>query len=147
MLQDPHELIRYWSLIYVLSVSSHFWPFTKANLVLENFNKNLGFGQTPPPFPPCWAECPTFSKKKFWRLPLGKIPTISIQFLALLGALHFTCKSVGYFCDSCSTGASGLLQRAWYQSKTLSIIFFRSIALILTQLPISIPFCAYPGGA
>ena len=48
-LQDPHELIRYWSPIYVLCVSSHFWPFTKANLVLENFNKNLGFGQTPPP--------------------------------------------------------------------------------------------------
>ena len=48
-LQDPHELIRYWSPIYVLCVSSHFWPFTKANLVLENFNNNLGFGQTPPP--------------------------------------------------------------------------------------------------
>ena len=48
-LQDPHKLIRYWSPIYVLCVSSHFWPFTKANLVLENFNKNLGFGQTPPP--------------------------------------------------------------------------------------------------
>ena len=47
--QDPHELIRYCSPIYVLCVSSHFWPFTKANLVLENFNKNLGFGQTPPP--------------------------------------------------------------------------------------------------
>ena len=47
--QEPHELIRYCSPIYVLCVSSHFLPFTKANLVLENFNKNLGFGQTPPP--------------------------------------------------------------------------------------------------
>ena len=47
--QDPRELIRYCSPIYILCVSSHFWPFTKANLVLENFNKNLGFGQTPPP--------------------------------------------------------------------------------------------------
>ena len=47
--QDPHELKRYCSPIYVLCVSSHFWPFTKANLILENFNKNLGFGQTPPP--------------------------------------------------------------------------------------------------
>ena len=33
----------------LLCVSSHFCPFTKANLVLENFNKKLGFGQTPPP--------------------------------------------------------------------------------------------------
>ena len=48
-LQDLRELIRYWSSIYVLCVSSHFWPFTKANLFLENFNKNLGFGQTPAP--------------------------------------------------------------------------------------------------
>ena len=48
-LQDPNELIWYWSPIYVLCVSSHFWPFTKANLVLENFNKNMGSGQTPPP--------------------------------------------------------------------------------------------------
>ena len=47
--QEPHELIRYCSPIYVLCVSSHFLPFTKANLVLENFNKNLGFGQTPSP--------------------------------------------------------------------------------------------------
>ena len=47
--QDPHELIRYCSPIYVLCVSSHFWPFTRANLILEIFNKNLGFGQTPPP--------------------------------------------------------------------------------------------------
>ena len=29
--QYPHELIRYWPPIYVLCVSSHFWPFTKAN--------------------------------------------------------------------------------------------------------------------
>ena len=47
--QDPHELIRYCSPIYVLCVSSHFWPFTMANLILENFNQNLGFSQTPPP--------------------------------------------------------------------------------------------------
>ena len=55
-----HELIRYCSHIYVLCVSSHFWPFTKANLVLENFNKTLGFGPTPPP--PCWAKSPSFSE-------------------------------------------------------------------------------------
>ena len=47
--QEPHKLIRYCSPIYALCVSSHYWPFIKANLVLENFNKNLGFGQTPPP--------------------------------------------------------------------------------------------------
>ena len=61
-------LIRYWFPIYVLCVSSHFWPFTKANLVLENSNKNLGFGQTPPP--PCWSKFPTFSKNQIWGLPL-----------------------------------------------------------------------------
>ena len=32
--------------IYVLCVSSLFCPFTKANLVLEKFDKNLGLGQT-----------------------------------------------------------------------------------------------------
>ena len=37
--QYPHELIRYWPPIYVLCVSSHFWPFTKANLIWVNFNK------------------------------------------------------------------------------------------------------------
>ena len=47
--QDPHELVGYCSPIYVFYVSSHFWPFTKANLILEIFNKNLGFGQTPAP--------------------------------------------------------------------------------------------------
>ena len=67
--QEPHKLIRYCSPIYALCVLSHYWPFTKANLVLENFNKNLGFGQTPAPRPPCWAECPTFSENRFWWPP------------------------------------------------------------------------------
>ena len=44
------------------------------------------------------------------------------------------------FYDSCFTGGSGLLQRAGYQSKTLSIIFFWLIGLLLTQLPILTPF-------
>ena len=66
-LQDPHELIRYWSPIYVLCVSSHFWPFTKANLVLENFNKNLGFGQTPPPL---LGRMPNFFQKRILKAPL-----------------------------------------------------------------------------
>ena len=60
---SDHEVIRYCSLIYVLCVSSDFLTFTKANLVLENFNKNLGFGQTPAP--PCWAKSPSFSEKLF----------------------------------------------------------------------------------
>ena len=69
--QDPHELIRYCSPIYVLCVSSHFCPFTKANLGLENFNKNLGFGQTSPP--PCWAKFPTFTTtKKLKGSPKGE---------------------------------------------------------------------------
>ena len=31
-----------------------FLDSSQANLVLDNFNKNLGFGQTPPP--PCWDK-------------------------------------------------------------------------------------------
>ena len=50
------------------------------------------------------------------------------------------------FYDSCFTGGSGLLQGAGYQSKTLAIIFFRLIALLLTQLPILIPFWHTQGG-
>ena len=50
------------------------------------------------------------------------------------------------FYDSCFTGGSGLLQRAGYQSKTLSIILFWLIALLLTQLPILIPFWHTQGG-
>ena len=61
--QYPHELIRYWPLIYVLCISSHFWPFAKANLVLEIFNKNLGFGQTPPPL--VGPNAQLFPKKHF----------------------------------------------------------------------------------
>ena len=59
--------MRYCSPIYVLCVSSHFWPFTKANLVLENFNKNLGFGQTPPPL---LGQKPKFFRKKILMAPL-----------------------------------------------------------------------------
>ena len=44
--QYPHDLIRYWPPINVVCVSSHFWPFTKVNLVLVNFNKKMRLGQT-----------------------------------------------------------------------------------------------------
>ena len=48
----------------IVCVPSHFWPFTKAKLIWENFNKNLD----------CWAKCPSFSgKKNFWGLPLSMI--------------------------------------------------------------------------
>ena len=40
-------------------------PINKANLVLVDFNKNLGFGQTPPnpliyPLPPLLGQNPKF---------------------------------------------------------------------------------------
>ena len=35
--------------IYVLRVSSHFWPFTKVNLVLVNFNKHWDWVRPLPP--------------------------------------------------------------------------------------------------
>ena len=60
--------MRYCSPIYVLCVSSHFQPFTKANLVLENFNKNLGFGQTP--LPPFLGQKPKFFRKTILTAPL-----------------------------------------------------------------------------
>ena len=44
--------------IYVLCVSSHFWPFTKANLVLEKFIKTWD-----------WLRPPSSSENSFWRLP------------------------------------------------------------------------------
>ena len=87
--QNPHELIRYCSPIYVMCVSSHFWSFTKANLVLESFNKNLGFGQTPPP---CWAKCPTFSEKPFWG--------------PLLSILNFYWRQFGYWNEIISCRSS-----------------------------------------
>ena len=74
--QDPHELIRYCSPIYVLYVSSHFWPFTKGNILLENFNKNFGFDQTPPP---CLAKCPTFSGQKLDGSPKDIVESIDID--------------------------------------------------------------------
>ena len=43
-----------------------FMDSCKANLVLGNFAKKLGFGQTPPPG---WSKRPTFPIF-FWRLPL-----------------------------------------------------------------------------
>ena len=60
--------MRYCSPIYVLCVSSHFLPFTKTNLVLENFNKNLGFGQTLPP--PLLGPKPKFFRKFILMAPL-----------------------------------------------------------------------------
>ena len=71
--QELHELMRYCSPIYVLCVSSHFLPFTKANLVLENFNKNLGFGQTPPPL---LGKKPKFFRKTILTAPLRSISSM-----------------------------------------------------------------------
>ena len=76
--QDPHELIRYCSPIFVLCFSSHFWPFTKANLVLENLNKNLGFGQTPP----LLGQMPNFFQKiNFDGPPNGSIMHRAVTFV------------------------------------------------------------------
>ena len=95
-LQDPHELIRYWSPIYVLCVSSHFWPFTKANLVLENFNKNLGFGQTPPPlvgpnaqlFPKMHFEGPPLTANEWFIIARISITGDDLQTLEGLNWLN-----------------------------------------------------------
>ena len=48
-----HELMRYHPPIYVLCVSSHFWPFTKVNFVFANFTNKLGLCQTPTPPSQC----------------------------------------------------------------------------------------------
>ena len=44
-----------------------FMDSSKANLVLEKFDKKLGFGQAPPP--PVWSKRPNFSVFFSWRLP------------------------------------------------------------------------------
>ena len=65
--------------MYVLCVSSHFWPFTKANLVLENFNKKLGFGQAPPPL---FGQKPKFFRKSILMAPLIKLIGIFCSLLS-----------------------------------------------------------------
>ena len=50
-----------------------FMDSSKANLVLEKFDKKLGFGQTPPPV---WSKRPNFSVFSFWRLPLRQSEAI-----------------------------------------------------------------------
>ena len=46
-----------------------FMDSCKANLVLGNFAKKLGFGQTPPPW---LVQKTNFSHFFFWRLPLSE---------------------------------------------------------------------------
>ena len=41
--------MRYHLPIYVLGVSSHFWPFTKVNFVFANFKKSWSSVRPPPP--------------------------------------------------------------------------------------------------
>ena len=56
--------------ILPLCLSSHFWPFTNANLVLENFDKNLGLAD-PPPLP--WlGQNPKFFQISFLKASLRK---------------------------------------------------------------------------
>ena len=43
-----HELMRYHPPIYVLRVSSHFWPFTKVNFVLTILQKSWDSVRPPP---------------------------------------------------------------------------------------------------
>ena len=70
--QDPHELIRYCSPIHVLCVSSHFCPFTKANLVSVNFEKSWDWvtPTTPlPPLPPRLDKITNLNEDFVWELP------------------------------------------------------------------------------
>ena len=46
-----------------------FLDSSKANLILDNFNKKLGFSQTPPPG---WDKIPSLSKELIVGLPLIK---------------------------------------------------------------------------
>ena len=59
--------MRYHPPIYVLCVSSHFWPFTKVNFVLTNLQKSWDSVRPPPPG---WDKIPSLSKELFVRLPL-----------------------------------------------------------------------------
>ena len=53
--------------IYVLCVSSHFWPFTKVNFVLTILQKSWDSVRPPPPG---WDKIPSLSKEIFLGLPL-----------------------------------------------------------------------------
>ena len=77
-----HEFFfGYWPPTYLilLCVSSHFWPFTIANLVWVNSNKNLEFGQTPPLvgqdaqlLPPKKLMAPLICKYIFTKMQIRK---------------------------------------------------------------------------
>ena len=75
--QDPHELIRYCSPIYVLCVSSRFWQFTKLarQIWFWKFSTKTWASVSPPP-PLVGPNAQLYPKKKIWRLPLSflKIP-------------------------------------------------------------------------
>ena len=59
--------MRYHPPIYVLCVSSHFWPFTKVNFVLTILQKSWDSVRPPPPG---WDKIPSLSKEINFRLPL-----------------------------------------------------------------------------
>ena len=95
--QDPHELIRYCSPIYFLCVSSHFWPFTKANLVLEISTKTWASVN------PLLGQMPNFFQKSISMAPLSCIggQTIKVDFFNLFyGHFHFHRPTVGRLRDS-----------------------------------------------
>ena len=78
-----------------MCVSSHFWPFTKANLVLENFNKNLGFGQTPPPL--VGPNAQIFPKMHFEGSPKGSNEKAQSPKNSAMGGEGGTPFSVNFF--------------------------------------------------
>ena len=65
--QYHHELMKYCPPIYVLCVSSHFWPFIIVKVVLEKLDKNLGFAD---PHPPQLGQIPKFFQKIDLKAPL-----------------------------------------------------------------------------
>ena len=73
--QYHHELIRYCPPIYVLCVSSHFWPFTIVKFVLEILDKNLGLAD---PAPSVGTKSQTFPKIRFEGSPNHQWPWPSI---------------------------------------------------------------------
>ena len=58
--------MRYHLPIYVLCVSSHFWPFSKVNFVFANFKKSWSSVRPPPLVGPKDQVC---QRKNFWSSP------------------------------------------------------------------------------
>ena len=69
---------------HVLCVSSHFWPFTKVNLVLVNFDKHWDWGRPLPPL--VGTKSQVFPKIFFEGSPYPMMECLDVPNFHFLGS-------------------------------------------------------------